>query len=84
MRKAIYFLATGELLLLAALWFGTIMNPSDPAGQGMVLGFLSIAAVAVLLCLIPALLLARSENWRGLGVFLATLPVLVLVWLLTV
>lgn len=84
MRRTIYFLASGELLLLAALWFGTIMNPSDPAGQGMAYGFLTVASAAIAAFLIPALLLARSENWRGLGVFFAILPVLMIAWLLTV
>lgn len=84
MRKTIYFLATGELMLLAAFWFAMIMNPSDPAGRGMSAGFLAIAALVAIACLIPALLLARSENWRGLGVFFAVLPVLMIAWLLTV
>ncbi|MBE1283568.1 MAG: hypothetical protein GJ676_09690 [Rhodobacteraceae bacterium] len=84
MRKAIYFLSTGELLLLAGIWISVMLTPSDSAGQGMGQGFLTMAAIGVALCVIPALLFAQSKNWRGLGVFFATLPVILFGWLLSV
>ncbi|SLN67328.1 hypothetical protein TRL7639_03873 [Falsiruegeria litorea R37] len=81
MRFAIYMIAGGQFIFLCLAWVNIAMTPSDAAGQGMAYGFLMVGFLALAIVIIPAVLLARSEKWQGVGLFLAALPFLVLIWI---
>ena len=81
MRFAIYLIAGGQFLFLCLAWVNIALNPSDPAGQGMAYGFLMVGFLALAIVAVPAILLARSEKWQWLGLLLAALPFLILIWI---
>ncbi|UWQ90630.1 hypothetical protein QEZ52_17600 [Aliisedimentitalea scapharcae] len=77
MRSVIYLLSLGQLLFLMAMTLDVALTSTDAAGQSMAFGLLMAGYMIVAACVLPAVILARSENWQWLGVPLAVAPVLV-------
>ena len=71
MSKLIYILGGAQVLLLIVLWIEAALSTTDKAGKGMAFGLLTAFGMILVVCLIPALFLARSERWQPLGLALA-------------
>ena len=80
MRLAVLIIAGVQLAVLAYIGLtGTI--GSDPAGNAMAHGFVTLAGIAMAVCLVPALILAISQRAQKLALLLSLLPLVVLVLL---
>ena len=76
MKTAIYFFASVQALILVILFLNA--GGSDAAGNAMEQGFLMFAAVVMIICLLPAVLLARANRAMGLALALTAAPLLLI------
>ena len=76
MKTAIFFFAGVQVLILAILMLNA--GGSDHAGNAMESAFLAVAAIALALCLIPAVLLARADKALPWALALTAAPLLLI------
>ena len=77
MRAAVFLLAGLQLGLL--ILFAVSTGASDPAGTAMSQGFVTLGGIVMAVFLAPALILAINRKAPGLALFLAIIPLLLVI-----
>lgn len=78
LRKTVRVIALVEGGLLLAIIIIAVTSNSDPAGDAMAMAFGTLAGLALLLFVIPALLAVRSNRFLRVALALVSMPAIVI------